>query len=647
MTLPVSYPGVYIQEFTPGAPIQGVGTSTAAFLAPSATGPLNEPTKSTSWDAFRREFGEEPAAGFYLWYAVRGFFENGGQVCYVTRVSNASHDELVLNDRAGAPAPTIRIWAREPGDLATPIEVTVADAQLVTGAEIFRPTATVSSSAGAAITTDNADDAARFRPGDEITINGTDTTTVMRVEGDVIRVSEAITASGGDTLRLANLDSGDTTFRVTDAEELRSGSVIRLTQNGTTEDAVVSSVLVEVLSPTQTTRRVTLASGLANGYDLSGGAPAVAVESFEFDLTVTQGTDTATYSGLSMRPEHPNYFRRVIADDEDGLVHAAPVEPPNTTAPPDNRPAVVADQPLAGGANDNPTALTPTDYANALSALEAIDDVNFISTPDSTDLAVQQTVIAHCENMHDRFAILDAPRGAPLFGTDSVDLWLNSVTSQRGFAALYYPWLRVPPVAGTDPVLVPPSGHIAGIYARTDNNRGVHKAPAGNEAQVNGALGVERTMSDVDQGQLNLRGVNVIRVFRPGGRPVVWGARTTATTIDANWQYVNVRRLFLFLEESIEEGIRWAVFEPNNLQLWQKLKRTINEFLLRVWRDGALFGATAEEAFYVRIDEALNPFTEQQLGRLNIEIGIRPTYPAEFIIVRIGIWPGGSEVSEG
>lgn len=644
MTTPVSYPGVYIQEFTPGAPIQGVGTSTAGFLGPSGAGPLNEPTRVTSWDAFKRQFGETPLDGFYLWYAVRGFFENGGQVCYVTRVSNASHEALVLDDRSGGPAPTIRVWARAPGDLTPNVEVTVADAQLVSGAELFRPTATVSSSSGAAITTDNADDAARFRPGDEITINGTDTTAVVRVEGAVLRVAAEIAASNGDTLRLADLESGDTTFRVEDAAGLSSGSVIRLAQDGTTEDAIVGSVIVEVLSATETTYRVTLASGLTNGYDLSGGANPVTVESFEFDLTVTQGAETATYEDLSMRPEHPTYFRNVINNDDDGLIFAAPVEPPNTTTAPDNRPAVVASQALTGGANDDPTALTPTDYSNALAALEAIDDVNFIATPDSTDISVQLALIAHCENMHDRFAILDAPRGAPLFGTDSVEIRRNAVTSANGFAALYYPWLRVAPAAGTDPILVPPSGHVAGIYARTDTNRGVHKAPAGNEATVNGALGVERTMSDTDQGLLNLQGIDVIRVFRPGGRPVVWGARTTAS--NTNWQYVNIRRLFLFLEESIEEGIRWAVFEPNNLQLWQKLKRTINEFLLRVWRDGALFGATAEEAFYVRIDEALNPFSEQALGRLNIEIGVRPTYPAEFIIVRIGIWSGGSEVSE-
>jgi uncharacterized protein len=126
--------------------------------------------------------------------------------------------------------------------------------------------------------------------------------------------------------------------------------------------------------------------------------------------------------------------------------------------------------------------------------------------------------------------------------------------------------------------------------------------------------------------------------------PVVWGARTTSTS--TVWQYVNIRRLFIFLEESIQKGIRWAVFEPNNQALWQKLKRTIRAFLVQQWRDGALFGPTPEDAFYIRINEVLNPFEEQQLGRLHIEIGIRPAYPAEFIIVRIGIWPGGSEVTE-
>jgi len=143
---------------------------------------------------------------------------------------------------------------------------------------------------------------------------------------------------------------------------------------------------------------------------------------------------------------------------------------------------------------------------------------------------------------------------------------------------------------------------------------------------------------------LNLKGINVIRLPAGGGRPKLMGARTTAT--DLNWQYVNIRRLFLFLEESIQEGIKWAVFEPNDLGLWARLRRTIRAFLHQQWVNGALFGATPDDAFRVRIDEALNPFSEQALGRLHIEIAVRPVYPAEFIIVRIGIWEGGSEISE-
>ena len=190
-----------------------------------------------------------------------------------------------------------------------------------------------------------------------------------------------------------------------------------------------------------------------------------------------------------------------------------------------------------------------------------------------------------------------------------------------------------------------PSGHIAGIYARTDLSRGVFKAPAGTSHHQRRARRRAHADATIEQGSLNLKGINVIRVFRRGGRPIVWGARTTST--DTNWQYVNIRRLFLFLEESIQDGIRWAVFEPNNLALWQKLKRTITAFLTQQWRDGALFGAKAEEAFYVRIDEALNPDNERALGPAVHRDRRAAPYPAEFIIVRIGIWQGGGEVSEG
>jgi len=660
MAVQVSYPGVYIEEFTPGAPIQGVGTATAAFLGPAASGPLNTPTKITSWESFMATFGAEPLDGFYLWYAVRGFFENNGQVCYIDRVSTGDFDKLVLNDRnSGGARPTIKVSARVAGDnTGNQINVAIANANAVS-TTLFRPTAAVAQAAGEVIEVTAAAlaDAAKFLPGNRIVIAGggkTNSVTVQRVDGALIRVTPTLgattyAAADAATVRLASLSANaDDSFRVDNGAKLAAGSVVTLSQAAganpaVTDTAVVKSVTAERIAPGLTTYRVELKKPLAQAFDLSAAA-AIDVTSQEFTLTVTQGTYAKPYPDLSMDPGHPRYFASIVNGDPLGRVNAAAVEP-NSTPAPFNRPAVAAAAPLTGGAPDQPPSLQAHHYKEALGRLEAIDDVNMIAIPDRTDDDVQLAMIAHCERMHDRFAILDSRPGAKLSGSGSVVEHRHGVDSTDGYAALYYPWLFVSPATGPGRVLVPPSGHVAGVFARTDARRGVFKAPAGEEALLNGVLGVEQNMSDIDQGQLNLNeGINVIRVFKGGGRAVVWGARTTAT--NRSWQYVNVRRLFLFLEESIEEGIRWAVFEPNIPPLWKKLNRTITAFLTQQFRDGALFGNKPEEAFYVRIDEVLNPDAERALGRLHIEIGIRPAYPAEFIIVRIGIWAGGSEISE-
>jgi Bacteriophage tail sheath protein len=412
---------------------------------------------------------------------------------------------------------------------------------------------------------------------------------------------------------------------------------------------LVKSVAIERISGALSTHRVTFQTGLTASYDFSAGSGDVSVQSQEFKLTVTPATGPTNppYDGLGMDPNHPRYYATIV-NSVDPYVTLVPVDPANTTVPPDDRPATFPLTAMANGNPDSPATLTSANYKNAIAQLEAIDDINIIAIPDRQDADVQTALIGHCEKMADRFAVLDAARNLPPFGATSVNTQRAGLTSSRGYAALYYPWLTVSDNTGDQTLSVPPSGHVIGIYARTDQLRGVHKAPAGTEATVRGALGVERVITHTEQEGLNPNGINVVRVFAAGGRPTVWGARTTASGYggDANWQYANIRRLFLYIEESIQEGIRGAVFEPNNLALWQKLKRSLSDFLTRTWREGALFGAKAAEAFYVRIDEVLNPFSEQQLGRLHIEIGVRPSYPAEFIIVRIGIWDGGSEVNE-
>jgi hypothetical protein len=283
----------------------------------------------------------------------------------------------------------------------------------------------------------------------------------------------------------------------------------------------------------------------------------------------------------------------------------------------------------------------------ALDQLTRVPEVSMVCVPGLVDAAAQATVITHCETMGDRFAILDgAPDPTPLKADGSLQKQRGALLSKSGFAALYWPWIVISDPAAaagtTSLVTVPPSGHIAGVMARSDDAVGVHKAPA-NEP-VRGAVDLAYTLNDAEQGTLNHLNINAIRRF-PGRPPLVWGARTL--TDGTPWRYVNVRRLVSYVEDSVIQGVRWAVFAPNNTALWKGLERTITEFLTRVWEAGALFGRTAKEAFYVKVDEELNPPAVRGLGQVIVEVGLAPTRPAEYVVLRFGLWEGGARVSEG
>lgn len=300
---------------------------------------------------------------------------------------------------------------------------------------------------------------------------------------------------------------------------------------------------------------------------------------------------------------------------------------------------------------------------SGIDVLEQVDEVAIVAAPGYTDAASYDAVISHCEKMRDRVGILDAPERV-----DNIDLLTQVATaaparrprgeegagetpaapqgglrarqSDGGYAAYYFPWIVVrDPLAPANLVAVPPSGHMAGIWARTDNTRGVHKAPA-NEA-VRGALDLTYRLTRDEQGVLNQAGVNAIRLFsREGIR--VWGARTVAASA-SEWRYLNVRRLFNMIEESIADNTRWIVFEPNDRTLWKSIRRDIGAFLTRLWRDGALMGRTPEEAFFVKCDEETNPPDVIDAGQVVTIIGVAPVKPAEFIIFRISQYASGVE----
>ncbi|MBI1878878.1 MAG: phage tail sheath family protein [Chloroflexi bacterium] len=282
---------------------------------------------------------------------------------------------------------------------------------------------------------------------------------------------------------------------------------------------------------------------------------------------------------------------------------------------------------------------------SGVEGLEALEDVTMVCVPDlmatppgeklNLDLvkAVQTAMIAHCERLGDRVAILDAP---PNMLPQEIKKWrMDTAGYDSSYAALYYPWIQVDDPLTNRPILIPPSGHMAGIWARNDNTRGVHKAPA-NEI-VQGAVGVAYNTTKGEQDTLNPNGVNCIRAF-PGRGIRVWGARTLSS--NPSWRYINVRRLFNYVEKSIERGTQWVVFEPNDLLLWARVRRDVSAFLSTVWSEGALFGAAPNQAFYVKCDSELNPPESRDLGRLIVEIGICPVKPAEFVIFRISQWAG-------
>jgi len=277
-------------------------------------------------------------------------------------------------------------------------------------------------------------------------------------------------------------------------------------------------------------------------------------------------------------------------------------------------------------------------------SLRNITEISIVAVPGQTTTALQQALITHCENDRYRFAVLDAQ------GPDDdtlVDVQAQRQSFDSKYAGLYHPWLSILENMPANPAnnsyrFIPPSGHVMGVYARVDNTRGVHKAPA-NEV-VRGILGLTRSLNKGEQDILNPFpvNINVIRDFRDSNRGLrIWGAR--CITSDSEYKYVNVRRLLIFLEASIDRGLQWVVFEPNAEPLWARVRRSIINFLNVVWRNGALEGTSADQAFYVRCDRTTMTQTDIDEGRLIIEIGVAPVKPAEFVIVRIGLWTASAD----
>ncbi|MFI1678482.1 phage tail sheath family protein [Streptomyces sp. NPDC020607] len=520
-------PGVYIEEVASGSrPIEGVGTSVAAFVGLAPRGPLNEPTLVTNWSQYVAAFGEF-TDGYYLAHSVYGFFNNGGSAAYVVRVGGTD--------------------ATEPQQQA-PAQQTQAQApkELTAGEPVALGAFTVS-----AITAGTTD-------------GGALTVEVQDGEGEGAADRFKLIVKDGDKV-VENFD-------VSAKKTARNYVVTQVRQRSKT----------------------------------------IALE------------EAATSGGQLAKPDAQT-------------VTLAPPTPATPAVPASNgQVSRIETAQFIGDSSDR----------TGFGGLEALDEINMVAVPDLMAAyqqgiideeqvkAVQLGLISHCELMGDRMAIIDPP---PSLNARQVRQWRQELAGYDSrYAALYYPWIKSFDPASGQSVVVPPSGHMAGIWARNDAERGVHKAPA-NEI-VRGAVDLELQITRGEQDLLNPIGVNCIRAF-PGRGIRVWGARTMAS--DPAWRYLNVRRYFNYLEESILIGTQWVVFEPNDHALWARIRRNVSAFLVNEWRSGALFGARPEDAFYVKCDAETNPPESVDLGRVVCEIGIAPVKPAEFVVFRLAQFSGG------
>jgi phage tail sheath protein FI len=547
-------PGVYVEEMPPGSrPIEGVGTSVAAFVGFAEMGPRSKPTLVTNWSQYLNTFGGFHD-GYYLPHAVYGYFANGGGTCFVVNIAPSLAPQAMIppsNTSMNGSKPSLEIYATRSG-LSTPnvsVDITYDDgaAQSSDGALEARP-------AAAAVEAPKAEEGK-----------------------EPAKAEDSSRAAPRPPATRAQSQSASQTHAPNDP----------------------------------------------------------------FSVQVKRGQDVLeSYAGATMDRESPRYVETLIngvsqyiwVTPNSGKSKLAPRAGTFPLSKPTPQPLSIATTDFTGDVRER----------SGIEGLAAIDEITIVCAPDlmsahkqglidnATLLGLQKAILTHCELMQDRVAILDAPPG---LDPQEILEWRDESLIDSEFGTLYYPWIKVlDPLdpTGKRQLSIPPSGHMAGIWARTDSERGVHKAPA-NEV-VRGAIDVAAQVTDGEQGLLNPKGVNCIRTF--GTRGIrVWGARTLSS--DSAWKYINVRRFFNYVEDSIQHGTQWAVFEPNDYGLWQRLKRDVTSFLLRPYRDGALFGATPDEAFYVKCDAETNPPDQIDAGMVVVEIGMCPVKPAEFVVFRV------------
>ena len=640
-------PGVYVEETSfRSKSIEGVSTTTTGFIGPTRYGPVKlDLDIVTSLGEFERTYGDGEPLVFgelempnFMWHAARAFFTEGGKRLYVSRVFLSKDDASRTAGPTGAPSARdtghaslnvgrVRFRARHEGAYGSfTLRLTVKAGPNVLGGRRDTPGGPVAPTLGALSDRDlvwighTAVSPLSVPSFSDVALAERDQTRTPFAWRFRYAVGSPIAGSPVADVDVSDLNAdptpgqGDAIRVVTLTLEVLDGAGRSL---GTWRDLP--------LDPSHRT------GGLADSiFAVFGDEP----EQRALPIVVT--TTDAGLSALDVLADlFASYDRAAndFADGDDlvaGIVRTVTLDPGNDG----HRPGMTE-----YGGRDDLAELTKT----GLKQFEAIDDISIVAAPGSTwnyaqyrddANAITGLLLAHAADMRYRIAVLDSAQNQSIADVRKMRAKLDSK-----YGALYFPWVRVLDPITRQPTTLPPSGFVAGIYARNDINRAVYKAPA-NEV-VNLALGFELTITKAQQEVMNPEGVNCFRFFEGRGM-LLWGARTVSS--DPEWKYVNIRRYFIYLEHSIDRGTQWAVFEPNGERLWANVRRTIEDFLLNEWQMGALLGDKPEKAYFVRCDRSTMTQNDIDNGRLVCLVGVAPLTPAEFVIFRIGQWTADRKV---
>lgn len=561
-------PGVYVEEFDSGpTPMQGVGTSVAGFVGVTERGPISgAPVLVTGPADFKRKFGgylHESEFGDYRFLAhAVNHFFINGGSKAFVMRVSPSDAVIAKSQCAEGKEGVIDLQARNPGTWGNSLIVTFKD------------------------------------------------------------------AIGSKTQILEDL--GDAKYRLKNATGFAVGDVVAVEGLDEVQYNVVK---------TTTGNLITFKSPFEGNVIDENLLPKITIRVCELDVVIDWEGDIEKYSGASFNASSPSFIEKVLEKSEMVSLKAQPSE--GAVAPIDvirqafGKEGEEIKVSFSGGSNGSAPNLTDADFIGTdngpgsrtgIQAFLDNTDVNIMAVPGIVSANVQLSLVAHCEKLGSRFAVLDMPMTAKTVA----DITAHRDIVDSDYCAMYHPWLQVFDPLDKKDTFIPPSGSIMGIYARSDNSRGVHKAPA-NEVVAN-CTGLFVNYNVAEQDLLNPKGVNLIRKF-PGAGIRVWGARTASSK--PLWKYINVRRLFIYLEESIKANTNWVVFEPNDATLWSRVKRTIELFLEGVWRTGALVGGSPADAFFVDIGPNTMSKDDIDNGRLICIIGVAPVKPAEFVIFRI------------